>query len=99
MESEKMSLKKIVLYGLFGLGFLVGFILFIDEIRIVPFLETLTPLLDDIGFPERILPDLSQIHIDSLHHWMFGVLIMLGCGVGLIYTFKKVDDENDYVWT
>ena len=93
-----MGLKKILLYGLFGLGFVVGFILFIDEIRIIPFLEGLNPFLDDMGFPERILPDLSQFHIAGLHHWMFGVLLMLGCGVGLIYTFKKVDDTNNYVW-
>ncbi|MFX0123487.1 MAG: hypothetical protein ACFFAE_07580 [Candidatus Hodarchaeota archaeon] len=93
-----MGLKKIMLYCLFGLGFIVGFILFIDEIRDIPFLEGLTPFLDDIGFPERILPDLSQFHIAGLHHWMFGVLIMLGCCIGLIYTFKKVDDKNNYVW-
>ncbi|MFX0207151.1 MAG: hypothetical protein ACFFDT_14270 [Candidatus Hodarchaeota archaeon] len=94
-----MGLKKILLYSLFGLGFIVGFILFLDEIRIIPFLEGLTPFLDDIGFPERIIPDLSQFHIAGLHHWMFGILFMLGCGVGLIYTFKKVeDDKNHYVW-
>jgi hypothetical protein len=94
-----MGLKKIILYGLFGLGFIVGFILFIDEIRIVPLLGSLTPFLDDIGFPERILPDLSLLHIAGLHHWMFGILIMLGCGAGLIYTFKRVDDNtNTYVW-
>ncbi|MFX1505519.1 MAG: hypothetical protein ACFFDC_05320 [Promethearchaeota archaeon] len=94
-----MALKKILLYGLFGLGFIVGFILFLDEIRIIPFLEGLTPFLDDIGFPERLLPDLSQFHIGDLHHWMFGILIMLGCGVGLIYTLKKVEkDKNHYVW-
>lgn len=93
-----MGSKKILLYGLFSIGFLVGFILFIDEIRIVPFLEGLTPFLDDIGFPERLFPDLSQFHIAGLHHWMFGILFMLGCGVGLVYTFKKVDDTNHYVW-
>lgn len=94
-----MSKKKIVLYGLFGLGFLVGFILFIDEIRIIPFLEWLNPFLDTIGFPERLIPDLSQFHIAGFHHWMFGLLLMLGCGVGLVYTFKTADDENHYVWT
>ncbi|MFX1514750.1 MAG: hypothetical protein ACFFC6_00430 [Promethearchaeota archaeon] len=94
-----MGRKKFILYGLFGLGFLVGFILFIDEIRIIPFLDGLTPFLDAIGFPERILPDLSQFHIADFHHWIFGLLIMLGCGIGLIYTFKKGDDGNHYVWT
>lgn len=94
-----MGLKKILLYGLFGFGLLVGFILFIDEIRIIPFLEVLTPFLDDIGFPERILPDLSILHIVGLHHWMFGILLMLICVIGLIFTFKKVkDDKNHYVW-
>jgi hypothetical protein len=98
MEFELMGLKKIVLYGFFGLGFVFGFLLFIDEIRIIPVLGGLTPFLDDIGFPERIFPDLSQFHVAGLHHWMFGVLIMLGCVVGLIYMFKKVDDNNNYVW-
>jgi hypothetical protein len=99
MESERMGSKKKLLYGLFGLGFIVGFILFLDEIRIIPFLEFLIPFLDDIGFPERLLPDLSQFHIAGFHHWMLGLLLMLGCGLGLIYTFKKVeDDKNEYVW-
>ena len=94
-----MGRKKFILYMLFGLGFLIGFILFIDEIRIIPFLDGLTPFLNAIGFPERLLPDLSQFHIAGFHHWLFGLLLMLGCGVGLIYTFKKEDDGNHYVWT
>lgn len=87
-----MSSKKNLLLVLFIIGFIIGLILFLDEIRIVPYLEGITPLLDDIGFPERILPDLSQFHIAGLHHWIFGVVLMLGCGVGLVYTVKKVDD-------
>ena len=86
-----MGLKRKLIISLFIIGFIVGLILFIDEIRIVPFLEGLTPFLDDIGFPERILPDLSQFHIAGFHHWMFGLLLMFGCGVGLIYTFKRTD--------
>jgi len=66
-------------------------ILFIDEIHIFPFLEGLNPLLDDIGFSERILPGLRQFHISCFHHWMFGVLLILSSGVGLIITFKKID--------
>lgn len=94
-----MGLKTKLFYGLFGLGIVIGFILFLDEIRIVPFLEFLTPILDDIGFPERLLPDFSQFHIPSFHHWMLGLLLMLGCGIGLIYTFLKVEDEkSEYVW-
>ena len=85
-----MGLKKNLLMGLLIIGFIIGLILFIDEIRIVPFLDGLTPFLDDIGFPERILPDLSQFHIAGVHHWMFGVLLMLVCGLGLIYTVKNV---------
>ena len=72
------------------MGFIFGLILFIDEIRIIPFLDVLTPFLDDIGFPERIFPDLSQFHIAGLHHWMLGVLLMLVSGLGLIYTLKNV---------
>ena len=94
-----MGSNKIVLYSLFCLGFLIGFILFLDEIRIIPFMEGLTPFLNDMGFPERLLPDLSQFHIAGLHHWIFGILLMLGCGVGLIYTFKRAEtDNNHYVW-
>jgi hypothetical protein len=77
--------------SLFIIGFIVGLIIFIDEIRIVPFLEWLNPFLDEIEFPERILPDLSQFHIAGFHHWMFGFLLMLGCSIGLIYTYKRVD--------
>ena len=87
-----MSSKKNFLLVLFGIGFVVGFILFIDEIRLVPFLEFLIPLLDDIGFPERILPDLSAFHIAGLHHWMFGFVLMIICSGGLVYAVKKVDD-------
>lgn len=89
-----MGLKKNLLMGLFIIGFLVGFILFMDEIRIIPLLEGLKPFLDDIGYPERLLPDLSEFHIAGVHHWMFGVLLMLGCGLGLIYTIKKVESYN-----
>jgi hypothetical protein len=89
---RKMGLKKKLVILLLIIGFIVGFILFIDEIRIIPFLEGLTPLLDDIGFPERILPDLSAFHIAGLHHWVFGVVLMFVCVVGLVYTAKKVDD-------
>ena len=91
MGYNKMSSKKKLLLVLFGIGFIVGSILFIDEIRIIPLLEGLTPFLDDIGFPERILPDLSAFHVAGLHHWMFGFVLMVVCGVGLVYTFKKVD--------
>jgi hypothetical protein len=87
-----MSSKKNFLLVLFIIGFIFGSILFLDEIRIVPFLEGITPFLDDIGFPERILPDLSQFHIAGFHHWIFGVLLMLVCSVGLLYTIKKVDN-------
>ncbi|MFX1284702.1 MAG: hypothetical protein ACFFB5_13670 [Promethearchaeota archaeon] len=80
--------KNLIILALIFI-FLVGFMLFIDEIRIVPFLEVLAPLLDDIGFPERILPDLSAIHIAGLHHWIFGVLLMLISSIGLVYTIKK----------
>ena len=86
-----MRLKKKMLLGLFLIGFIVGFVLFIDEIRIIPILEGLNPFLDDIGFPERILPDLSQFHIAGIHHWMFGILFMIGCGFGFIYTLYKVE--------
>ncbi|MHA1978491.1 MAG: hypothetical protein ACW98F_08895 [Candidatus Hodarchaeales archaeon] len=89
-----MGLKKNLLLSVLIIGFLVGLILFIDEIRIVPFLEGLTPFLDDIGFPERLLPDLSQFHIAGVHHWMFGVLLMLGCCLGLIYTIKNVESYD-----
>ena len=87
-----MSSKKNLLLVLFIIGFIIGMILFIDEIRIVPFLEGITPFLDDIRFPERILPDLSQFHFAGFHHWIFGVVLMLGSGVGLLYTVKKVND-------
>jgi len=76
---------------LFGIGFIVGFILFIDELRIIPFLEFLIPFLDDIGFPERILPDLSAFHIGGVHHWMIGIVLMIFCVGGLVLTVKKVD--------
>ncbi len=89
-----MGLKKKLLLFLLIIGFIGGFILFIDEIRIVPFLEGLTPFLDDIGYPERILPDLSQFHIAGVHHWLFGILLMLGSGLGFIYTLKNVDSYN-----
>ncbi len=89
-----MGLKRKLLIGLFIVGFIVGFILFLDEIRIIPFLEGLKPFLDDIGFPERILPDLSEFHIAGIHHWMFGVLLMFGCGFGLIYTIKNVESYD-----
>ncbi|MFX0051376.1 MAG: hypothetical protein ACFFAJ_09710 [Candidatus Hodarchaeota archaeon] len=87
-----MGWKKNLIILFLIIVFFVGFILFIDEIRIIPFLEALTPLLDDIGFPERILPDLSAFHIAGLHHWVFGVLIMLICCAGLVYTIKNIDD-------
>jgi hypothetical protein len=87
-----MGLKKKDQILLCIIGFIVGFILFIDEIRIVPFLEFLIPLLDDIGFPERILPDLSAFHIAGWHHWMFGFVLMIIFGVGGIYTYIKVED-------
>ncbi|MFX0121904.1 MAG: hypothetical protein ACFE9A_21135, partial [Candidatus Hodarchaeota archaeon] len=72
-----MSSKRNLLLLLFGIVFIIGLILVIDEIRIVPFLEEITPFLDDIGFPERILPDLSAFHIEPLHHWQFGVVLMI----------------------
>ncbi len=89
-----MGLKRNLLLGLFLIGLFIGFILFLDEIRIIPFLDGLTPFLDDIGFPERILPDLSQFHLAGVHHWMFGVLLMLVCGLGLIYTIKNVESYD-----
>lgn len=87
-----MDLKKNDKILLCIIVFAIGFILFIDEIRIVWFLEGLIPLLDDIGFPERILPDLSAFHIAGLHHWMFGFILMLVFGGGAIYIYLTEED-------
>jgi len=81
-----MGFIKNIFLGLLVFGFAVGLILFLDEITMV------FPFLIDMGVRDRFLGDLSAFHIEGFHHWEFGVLLMLVCGGGLVYTIKKVDD-------
>ena len=89
-----MGFIKNLVAILLGIGFVVGLIFFIDEITMV------FPFLTDMGVEDRFLGDWTLLHDilvdcgipDDWHHWNTGILMMLGCGVGLLYTFKKVDD-------
>ena len=46
--------------------FIVGAILFYDELWM-------------FGLPYgHILPDLSFLHVEPFHHWMWGLLMMIG---------------------
>jgi parallel beta-helix repeat protein len=78
--------------------FLVGFILFYDELWM-------------FGIPlGRILPDLSDFHIDGVHHWMFGLFLMLVVVMHFIYSsliqmieqkqnYKVKDRHNRFIFT
>lgn len=49
--------------------FIIGLILFIDELWM-------------FGIPfGPILPDMSMLHVEPFHHWMWGILLMIGGGV------------------
>ncbi|MHA2202938.1 MAG: hypothetical protein ACW991_04560 [Candidatus Hodarchaeales archaeon] len=54
--------------------FLVGFVLFYDELWM-------------FGIPlGRILPDLSPFHIEGFHHWMVGLSLMLVIIIHFIFS-------------
>ena len=78
-----MGFMKVFVTVLLVIGFAVGLILFLDEITMV------LPFLIDIGVRDRFLGDLSAYHIETFHHWQFGVLLMIFCGMGLLYTLIK----------
>lgn len=80
-----MGFKKKLLIGVLVIGFAVGFILFLDEITMV------FPFLIDLGVRDRFLGDLSQYHIEPIHHWQFGVFLMILSVVGLFAVIKADD--------
>ena len=80
-----MGFMKSLFGGLLVIGFIVGFILFLDEITMV------FPFLIDMGVKDRFLGDLSAFHIEGFHHWYFGVFLIFVCCVGL-YGLIKADD-------
>lgn len=82
MGYKKLSFIKNIGLIILGLGFVVGLILFLDEIHMI------FPFLIDYGIKGGFLGDLSQYHIEGFHHWQFGVLLMLVCCVGF-YILKK----------
>lgn len=75
-------LKWLVVVGLV-LGFILGLLLFLDEITMI------FPFLVEFGIHDRFLGDLSAYHIERFHHWQFGVVLMLLCAGGLFVYFKK----------
>lgn len=80
-----MGSKKNLIFVLLGIGFVVGLILFLDEIHMV------FPFLIDLGIKGGFLGDLSQYHIEPFHHWQFGVLLMIISVLGG-YALIKTDD-------
>lgn len=60
--------------------FLVGFILFFDELWM-------------FGIPlGRILPDMSDFHIEGFHHWMLGLFLMVL--IGMSYIFSTLNQQT-----
>ena len=81
--------EKIVWYLihlLLFIGFIIGLILFLDEITMI------FPFLTQFGITDRFLGDLSAYHIEGFHHWQFGVFLMLvSCfGFFLIHRIKWI---------
>ena len=77
-----VSKRDIVIIVLI-LGFIFGFILFIDEIHLV------FPPLADYGIVGGFLGDWSAFHIEPFHHYHFGIFFMILFGAALLYTYKK----------
>ncbi|MHA1215417.1 MAG: hypothetical protein ACTSR2_06130 [Candidatus Hodarchaeales archaeon] len=78
-----MGFIKYMVSVLLVIGFLVGLILFLDEIHMV------FPFLINMGIKGGFLGDLSQYHIEPFHHWFFGVLLIILCGVRITIYFQK----------
>ena len=73
-------INQIGLYLQFIL-FLVGFILFYDELWM-------------FGIPlGRILPDLTIFHVEGFHHWMVGLSLMLV--VAIHYILSKLIQKTE----
>lgn len=62
--------------------FLAGFILFFDELWMF-----------DIPLG-RILPDMSDFHIEGLHHWMLGLFLMVLIGMYTIFSTLNHQSEK-----
>jgi hypothetical protein len=59
--------------------FIVGALLFYDEVWM-------------FGLPYgHILPDLSFLHVGPIHHWMWGLLMMI---VSLLYLVKISREDS-----
>jgi hypothetical protein len=64
--------------------FIVGFILFFDELWM-------------FGIPlGHILPDMTDFHIEGMHHWMLGVFLMVL--VGISYLFSIINNQFEKKW-
>ncbi|MFW9778230.1 MAG: hypothetical protein ACFFE8_05185 [Candidatus Heimdallarchaeota archaeon] len=66
-----------------GIIFLVGIVLFFDELWM-------------LGIPlGHILPDMSDFHIEGLHHWMLGLFLMILSGISVIYsTLSQLNEKK-----
>ncbi|PWI46544.1 hypothetical protein CEE45_16230 [Candidatus Heimdallarchaeota archaeon B3_Heim] len=61
---------------------ILGFILVFDELWM-------------LGIPlGHILPDMSDFHVEGVHHWMFGLSFLFVCTINVLFSPKIEGDKN-----